>query len=75
MPASLSPREMEILYLISIGFTTGEIASKLFVSVETIRTHRKHLLEKFNARNMAGLVRRAFEYGVFSSPRVDMNVG
>lgn len=71
----LSPREIEILQLISLGYTTPEIAEKLYVSVETIRTHRKHLLEKFKARNMAGLVRRAFEYGFFSNNRVEMTVG
>jgi len=74
MKESLSPRETEILRLITEEYTTGEIANKLFVSVETVRTHRKHLLEKFRARNMAGLVRRAFEYGVFSSPRLKVNL-
>jgi DNA-binding CsgD family transcriptional regulator len=73
MPESLSPREVEILRLISLEYTTPEIANKLYVSVETIRTHRKHLLEKFKARNMAGLVRRAYEYGIFSTTGFSMS--
>ena len=61
MKIALSPREKEILQLIIDEYTTAEIASKLFVSSETIRTHRRHLLDKFRARNVAGLVRKAFE--------------
>lgn len=62
MTDSLSPREVQILELIISEYTTAEIAKSLFVSIETVRTHRKHLLEKLHARNVAGLVRRAFEY-------------
>ena len=57
----LSKREAEVLNLIMYEYTTNEIANKLFVSTETVRTHRKNLLEKFKARNVAGLVRRALE--------------
>ena len=60
----LSEREMEILKLIISEYTTSEIASKLSLSKETIKTHRRHLLNKCCARNVAGLVRRAFEYGL-----------
>lgn len=62
MNVSLSKREEEVLNLIVDEYTTNEIADKLFVSTETIRTHRKNLLEKFKARNVAGLVRRAFQH-------------
>jgi DNA-binding CsgD family transcriptional regulator len=64
MDKSLSARETEILKLIIYEYTTPEIAGKLFVSKETIKTHRKHLLNKLCARNVAGLVRRAFEYNM-----------
>ena len=57
----LSKREEEVLNLILNEYTTGEIARHLYLSEETIRTHRKRLLDKFNARNVAGLVRRAVE--------------
>jgi DNA-binding NarL/FixJ family response regulator len=52
-------REKEVLELIATGCTNAEIAERLFVSVSTIDTHRKNLLEKFNVRNTASLVRLA----------------
>lgn len=58
---NLSQRETEILYLIMMEYTTSEIAGKLYLSIETIKSHRKNLLLKFRARNVAGLVRRAME--------------
>jgi DNA-binding CsgD family transcriptional regulator len=41
--------------------TNGEIAGKLFISVTTVDTHRKNLLEKFNARNVASMVKAAVQ--------------
>lgn len=60
----ISPREREVLNSISLGFTTKEIASELFVSIHTVNTHRKHLMEKMKVRNVAGLVRKGFEQGI-----------
>ena len=59
----VTDREREILEIISLGFSTDEIASNLYLSSETIRTHRKSLLQKFKARNTAQLIRLAFEVG------------
>lgn len=58
----LSRREIQILSLIAEGYTTKEIAGKLFISVLTVETHRKNLLTKLNARNMASLIRIAAEF-------------
>jgi DNA-binding NarL/FixJ family response regulator len=55
----ITRREKEVLELIAAGCTNAEIAERLFVSVSTIDTHRKNLLEKFNVRNTASLVRLA----------------
>lgn len=60
----LTPREDEVLSLIAKEHTTNEIAKKLFVSVKTIESHRKRLIEKLQARNTAGLMRRAMEKGL-----------
>ncbi|MBS1625682.1 MAG: response regulator transcription factor [Bacteroidetes bacterium] len=57
----LTRRETEVLHLIANGLTNAEMAAQLFVSPTTIDTHRKHLLEKFNARNTAILIRRAID--------------
>jgi DNA-binding NarL/FixJ family response regulator len=60
----LSLREKEILQLIIAEHTTQEIAEKLFISVNTVETHRNHLLQKLGAKNLAGLVRIAIEKGL-----------
>jgi DNA-binding NarL/FixJ family response regulator len=52
----LSIREMEILELIMMGYTNHQIADKLFVCYETVRSHRKHILAKTGAPNTAALV-------------------
>lgn len=61
---SVSKREKEVLQLISQEMTTSEIASKLFISVTTVETHRKNMLKKLGLRNTAGLMRYAFEHSL-----------
>ncbi|MBE2231453.1 MAG: response regulator transcription factor [Chitinophagaceae bacterium] len=58
-PVVLTRREKEVLELIADGLTNNEIAQKLFVSVTTVDTHRKNLLAKFEAKNIAALIRTA----------------
>ncbi|QEC40952.1 response regulator [Pseudobacter ginsenosidimutans] len=60
----VSRREKEVLLLIADGFTNGEIAEKLFVSVSTVNTHRKSLLAKFNVSNTAALIKMAAKYNI-----------
>ncbi len=62
----LSRREQEVLDLIAQEYTSQEIAEKLFVSVNTVETHRASLLSKFGARNIAGLIKAAVEKGMIS---------
>ena len=57
----LSAREKELLTLIAQGYTSAEIAEKISLSVETIKTYRKNLIVKLGAKNSATLVRIAFE--------------
>jgi DNA-binding NarL/FixJ family response regulator len=58
----LTTREKEVLELIAEGFTNNEIAQKLFISVSTVDTHRKNLLAKFEARNIAALIKAAMQF-------------
>jgi DNA-binding NarL/FixJ family response regulator len=53
----LSPREKELIYLIADGLTNNDIAEKLFLSVHTIKTHRKNIIKKlgFTFKNVAEL--------------------
>lgn len=57
----LTRREMEILRLICDGFSSKDIGEKLFISINTVETHRKRILLKLNAKNSVGIVKYALE--------------
>jgi len=60
----ISRREKEVLQLIAEGLTNAEIATKLFISIPTVNTHRRSLIEKFDAPNTAVLIGRATKMGL-----------
>lgn len=62
----VSDREFEVLDCIAKGLTTNEIAEKLFISKNTVETHRKNLLYKLKAKNTAELVNNAYQKGVIN---------
>jgi DNA-binding CsgD family transcriptional regulator len=55
----LTQREKEILHLISEGLSTKMIADRCHISIHTVETHRRHLLEKIQVRNSMELVKEA----------------
>ena len=57
----LTEREKEILKLIVEGLSNKEIGDKLFISVRTVDTHRRNIMDKIEAKNTAELVRKAIE--------------
>lgn len=57
----LTKREKEVLSLIAEGFTNVQMAEKLFISADTIDSHRKNLHTKLNVKNTAMLIRVAIE--------------
>ena len=57
----ITKREQQILKAISEGKTSAEIAEILFISVITVETHRRNLLQKFKTKNMIELVKIATE--------------
>lgn len=59
----LSTREREVLRLIATGMVSKQIADKLFISVNTVNTHRQHIIEKLNVSNTAEAIRYASEVG------------
>jgi two-component system response regulator NreC len=63
----LSARETEVLRLIALGHTNGEIAERLFLSVRTIETHRAHIQSKLRLSSRAELVRYALDHGLLSA--------
>jgi len=60
---ALSRREKEVLGLVGQGLTNGQIAEKLFISITTVITHRKNIMEKFGVNNTAVLIKKAYEGG------------
>ncbi len=56
----LTARELEVLNMLSLGFSSKEVAAKLFISPNTVEYHRKQLLRKTNSRNAAELIGNAF---------------
>jgi DNA-binding NarL/FixJ family response regulator len=52
---SLSPREQEVVALACLGKTNRQIAARLYLSTETIKTHMRHSLRKFGVANRAEL--------------------
>ncbi|MBQ6167810.1 MAG: response regulator transcription factor [Muribaculaceae bacterium] len=60
---TLSPREIEVLQLIADGLMTRDIAKRLFVSDNTIEFHRKRIMRKLAATNMAQLVKQGVARG------------
>ena len=55
----LTTREEEVLKLLAKGFTSSQLASKLFIEENTVETHRKNILSKFEAKNIAELIKKA----------------
>ena len=60
----LSDRELQVLRLLATELTGPQIARELFISVNTLRTHTRHVFEKFDVNNRPAAVRRARELGV-----------
>ena len=63
----LTARETEVLRLIALGYTTGEIAERLSLSPRTIETHRAHIHRKLEMRTRAELVGYALRCGLLST--------
>jgi DNA-binding NarL/FixJ family response regulator len=64
LPDELTPREAEVLSLIARGLSNREIASELFVSEATVKTHINHLFSKIDARDRAQAVHYAYTHGL-----------
>lgn len=62
----ITPRELEILEAIAAGLSTREIAARLFVSENTVKTHSSRLFDKLNARRRTQAVQIAKEAGLIA---------
>ena len=53
-PDGLSEREVDVLSMLSLGYTNAEIAAQLYLSVRTVETHRAHIQQKLRLGSRAG---------------------
>jgi two-component system response regulator NreC len=65
-PDDLTEREVEVLRLIALGHTNGEIAAQLYLSVRTVESHRAHIHQKLRLQTRAELVRYALDRELLS---------
>jgi two-component system, NarL family, response regulator NreC len=63
-PDDLTERELEVLRLIALGHTNGEIGAQLYLSVRTVESHRSHIQQKLRRSTRAELVRYALDHGL-----------
>ena len=67
---SITQREKQVLNLIAHEHSSKEIAEKLFVSHETVNSHRRNIISKLGVKNTAGMVRVGFELGLIRAPHL-----
>ena len=67
----LSNREQEVLRCIAQGCSTKQIAQMLFISENTVESHRQKLFRKMHARNMAELVIKAIAEGYIDPSKIE----
>lgn len=63
----LTPRELDVLRLIALGYTNRQIGEELCISVRTVEGHRSNLSEKIGSRSRVDLVRYAREQGLLEA--------
>ncbi len=60
----LSAREVQVVLLIAKGKTNTEIADILFISINTVKTHTKHIFEKLSVKNRTEAIMKSFSEGI-----------
>ncbi|WP_258098485.1 LuxR C-terminal-related transcriptional regulator [Marinoscillum pacificum] len=66
---NLSERELEVLHLLADGYSNQEIADKLFVSLNTIKTHISKLYQKLNVSRRTQAVQKARDLAILIPPK------
>lgn len=70
----ITNRELEILHCLAEGLTTAETANKLYVSSDTVKTHRSNLLCKLDAKNAFQLGLRVVQYNLLAFQKEKIRV-
>lgn len=61
----ITPREIEVLRLMASGLSNQEIADKLFVSLNTVKTHTSNVFSKLDVQRRTQAIQKAKELGIF----------
>lgn len=61
---ALSDREIEVVRLVTLGYSNREIADELVISVRTVETHKTHIIQKTGLRTRSQMVRFALDHGL-----------
>ncbi len=62
----LSSRQLEILKLMGESLSNQEIADRLFISVRTVETHKNHIMQKLNLKNMVDMIKFAIKNNIIN---------
>lgn len=62
----LSQREQEVLKYIALGYTQKEISTELFISIKTVDTYKKRVMEKIGSKKKSALVRYALKHHIIN---------
>lgn len=66
--SNITPREMEVLHLLANDYTSKQLSQELYISLETVKSHRKNLIRKLGVKTTGGLVCRGFQLGLLHVP-------
>ena len=61
---NITKRELEVMKLIAKEYTTQQIADELFVSTNTVATHKRNLFVKMDVKNSVGMIKKAVDWGM-----------
>lgn len=63
----LGAREVQVLQLVAVGFTSVQIAEQLGIALSTVEVHRRNIMRKLNVDSVVGLTRYAIRHGLVSN--------
>lgn len=69
--SELSAREKDVLIQVALGFANKEIADKLFISIHTVISHRKHITDKLGIKSISGLTVYAILNKLIDTENID----
>ncbi|MGX5818235.1 helix-turn-helix domain-containing protein [Chitinophaga lutea] len=64
LEAPFTKRELELIRLIAEGYTNKEIAGRMYIAQETVKSHRRNIMEKANVKNSVELIARCIHLGL-----------